>query len=108
MEPWMTPSWESKTSGGTVPWTVTDMFCHGDLDVDGEQEIRLLKWELSILLQAADEVERSRGEEQEINRLRWQLEVLLDAIGEMGIQEVVMGVSRGFHDEEGQRAEAVE
>jgi hypothetical protein len=91
-----------------VPWTVTDMFCHGDLDVDGEREIRLMKWELSILLQAADEVERSRAEEQEIKRLRWQLEALLDAIGEMGIQEVVMGVSRGFHDEEGKRAEAAE
>jgi hypothetical protein len=91
-----------------VTWTVTDMFCHGDLDVDGEREIRLMKWELSILLQAAEEVEKSRGEEQEINRLRWQLEALLDAIGEMGIQEVVMRVSRGFHDEEGKRTEAAE
>ena len=73
-----------KISGGIVPWTVTDMLCHSDLDVDGEREIRLVKWELSIILQAADEVERSRSEEQEINRLRLQLEVVLDAIGEMG------------------------
>jgi len=84
MEPWMTPSWESKTSGGTVPWTVTDTLCHSDLDGDGEREIRLVKWELSILLQAADEIQKSRAEELEINRLRWQFEVLLDAIGEMG------------------------
>jgi len=97
-----------KTSGRIVPWTVTDMFCHGDLDVDGEQEIRLVKCELSILLQAAGEVEKSRNEEQEIKRLRWQLEALLEAISEMGVQEVVMRVSRGFHDEEGKRTEAAE
>jgi len=97
-----------KISGGIVPWTVTDRFCHGDLDVDGEREIRLVKWELSIILQAADEVERSRSEEQEINRLRLQLEVLLDAIGEMGVEEIMMRVSRGWHDGKGKRVEAVE
>ena len=80
---------------GIVPWTVTDMLCHSDLDVDEEREIKLLKWELSILLQAAFEVEKSRAEELETNRLRWQLEALLDVIGEMGVQEVVMRVSRG-------------
>ena len=101
----MTPSRDGKTSEETVPWTVTDMFCHSDLDADAEREISLVKWELSILLQAADEVEKSRGEELEINRLRWQLEVLLDAIGEMRAEEVVMGVSRGWHAGKGKRVE---
>ncbi len=108
MEPWMTPSWEGKSSGGIVPWTVTDMFCHGDLDLDSEWEIGLLKWELSISLQAVDEAEKSRGEEREINLLRWQLEVLLNAIGEMGAQKAVMWVSDRLNDGKGQRPKAAE
>jgi hypothetical protein len=96
-----------KTLGRIVPWTVTDMFCHGDIDVDGEQEIRLVKCELSILLQAMDEVEQSRAEELEISRLRWQLEVLLDAIGETEVQEDVILRSCELRDGEGKRGEAV-
>jgi hypothetical protein len=104
----MTPSWEGKSSGVIVPWTVTDMFCHGDLDLDSEWEIGLLKWELSISLQAVDEVEKSRGEEREINLLRWQLEVLLNAIDKMGAQKAVMWVSDRLDDGKGQRPKAAE